>query len=315
MAHDPDPADELYLVPPAQFVAARNQLAAALKKAGKKADAEVVKALAKPPVSVWAINQVARRNAEAMARFLEASDQLRAAQVAAGSTAQARQGYQDSLAKQRDSLQPVLAMIEQVLTEAGLAPGKPVLDRVVNDLRWGAVEDQTRALLAQGRLLDDVAPTDFSALVGHIPLLDRPASARAPARTSAPVALINPPASSARPAAARATPAKPTAVLDADPADHAARDKARQEAAALRVEVKSARSFVHKARQTVAARKTAHERALAGVAEHQEALAQAEAAADQAKRALDHAEQLLAEQERTVERLSAGLQKLEERLL
>lgn len=50
--------DGLYQVPLDRFTAERNALAAALKKAGDTAAAERVKALAKPSVTAWAVNQV-----------------------------------------------------------------------------------------------------------------------------------------------------------------------------------------------------------------------------------------------------------------
>ncbi|MCC7125349.1 MAG: hypothetical protein IT178_10910, partial [Acidobacteria bacterium] len=49
--------DALYQGPLDGFTAARNALAAALKKSGDKAGAERVKALAKPSVTAWAVNQ------------------------------------------------------------------------------------------------------------------------------------------------------------------------------------------------------------------------------------------------------------------
>lgn len=44
---EPGPADELYGLPLAGFTAARNELAARLRKEGYRAEAEAVKALAK----------------------------------------------------------------------------------------------------------------------------------------------------------------------------------------------------------------------------------------------------------------------------
>src|SRR5262245_66154805 len=50
--------DALFSLPLAEFTAARNALATRLKKAGSPDEAEQVKALAKPPLSAWVVNQL-----------------------------------------------------------------------------------------------------------------------------------------------------------------------------------------------------------------------------------------------------------------
>lgn len=50
--------DALYQAPLDAFTAARNALAGSLRKAGRRADADRVKALAKPSATAWAVNQV-----------------------------------------------------------------------------------------------------------------------------------------------------------------------------------------------------------------------------------------------------------------
>jgi hypothetical protein len=321
MASDSDPGDELYLVPPPSFVAARNQLAAALKKAGKKAEAEAIKALAKPPVSVWAINHVARHDSAAMAEFLDASDQLRRAQIAGAATPEARQEYQASAARQREALQPLLERVEQALTSAGLNAGKAMLDKVANDLRWGAVDDQVRPRLAAGRLQDDVAPTDFSALVGHIPILDRASRPEPPPPPPSPSARV---VGQIGPAAGRSYDVAhdvvdaPKPVRTAKPdrshqAEQAERDRARKEAEGVRAELKAARSLAQRARQTLVARRTANDRAQDHLDQQKRALAEAVRAADEAQQALVEAERIAGEQERQVDRLSEDLARLETR--
>src|SRR5205085_6874781 len=71
---------ELYGLPLEEFTAARNALAKDLAKAGDKAMAAEVKRLAKPSKTAWALNQLARRQAEDVERLLEAGERLRAAQ-------------------------------------------------------------------------------------------------------------------------------------------------------------------------------------------------------------------------------------------
>ncbi len=55
----PEPtADGLYGLPPGEFVTACNRLARALSQAGERAAAARVKALRRPSLPVWAVNQL-----------------------------------------------------------------------------------------------------------------------------------------------------------------------------------------------------------------------------------------------------------------
>ena len=53
---DPDAVRELFTLPPEEFVAARDRLAAELKEAGKADEAAEVKRLRRPSVVAWAVN-------------------------------------------------------------------------------------------------------------------------------------------------------------------------------------------------------------------------------------------------------------------
>ena len=53
-----DDIDELFKLPLAEFIGARNELATRLKKSGQANDANLVKTLAKPSVSAWTVNQL-----------------------------------------------------------------------------------------------------------------------------------------------------------------------------------------------------------------------------------------------------------------
>ena len=68
--------DELYGVPPKDFSSARNAKAAALKAAGRAADAQAVRRLAKPSPFLWATNQLARLDSERVAHFVDVVHQV-----------------------------------------------------------------------------------------------------------------------------------------------------------------------------------------------------------------------------------------------
>jgi hypothetical protein len=165
MTQDPDPIDRLLALPPSEFVSARNQLAAALKKTDAARAAEI-KELPKPTPSVWATNQVAHRSPDRVAAFLAASDELEKAQAGRAGAGT----YQETLTAQRQALDRLVAAAAERLTEAGLAANRTVLDRVTNNLRWAVLADDSRRLLTEGRLLRDLEAPDFSALVERMPL-------------------------------------------------------------------------------------------------------------------------------------------------
>jgi hypothetical protein len=73
----------LYREAPEAFIAARDRLVKELQGAGRSDDAKAVKALRKPTVVAWALNQLADRDAKGVAELLEAGAELRAAQMAA----------------------------------------------------------------------------------------------------------------------------------------------------------------------------------------------------------------------------------------
>jgi len=71
-----DDIDALYALPLDEFTRARDDLAKALRAQGDKDAASTVKALRKPSVPAWALNQVARQNPELIAELLRAGTQV-----------------------------------------------------------------------------------------------------------------------------------------------------------------------------------------------------------------------------------------------
>src|SRR2546428_10606151 len=72
-----DDIDALFAVPLTAFTGARNALAARLKQGGRGDEAERVKALGKPSVSAWAVNQLYWKHRQAFDRLLETGQTLR----------------------------------------------------------------------------------------------------------------------------------------------------------------------------------------------------------------------------------------------
>jgi flagellar biosynthesis chaperone FliJ len=154
--------DELYQQPLASFTTARNALATELRKAGRASDAERVKALGKPSVSTWALNQVYWHDRDVFDRMLRAGDHLRRVQqqLLKGKSGDLR----ESTAARQDA---VRALVERAV-ETLRASGNPVTDATRNRLMVTADAMATYGSDSQafrpGRLVDDLDPPGFAAL-------------------------------------------------------------------------------------------------------------------------------------------------------
>jgi hypothetical protein len=106
--------DELFEVDPRGFVSARDRLVKQLRADGKRDDAAAVRALRRPSVAAWALNQVARHNRAMVDALLTAIDQARTAQddVLAGGD---REGLRAALAERRHALHEVLEQARAVI--------------------------------------------------------------------------------------------------------------------------------------------------------------------------------------------------------
>ncbi|MFI8568871.1 hypothetical protein ACIGGF_20180 [Rhodococcus sp. NPDC078407] len=72
--------DDLYSLPPAEFVSHRSAYVARFKKSGDKAGAASIGAYRKPTVVAWLVNVLARRDESALAELFELGEQLERAQ-------------------------------------------------------------------------------------------------------------------------------------------------------------------------------------------------------------------------------------------
>ena len=150
---DENVLDELYSAPLDEFIPRRTALAKQLKAEGRADDAAEVGGARKPPVPLWAVNQLARRNKPAVEKLVDASDSLRKA-LGKGdhdAFAAAQKGQTDALRNLRDA--------------------------VVSTFRTASVDDDLRAALLAGRLTEEPEPSGFDALAG---LSFAPAGTRKP---------------------------------------------------------------------------------------------------------------------------------------
>jgi hypothetical protein len=163
-----DEIDALFKLPLGEFIPARNALAARLKKAGQRAQAHAAKALPKPSVPAWVVNQLYWWHREPFDRLIEAGDRFRQAQSTQRTrNSAAMRGHLEA----RRNAQAALARIATaVLHDAGSGGTRDVLRRVTSTLEalatYGSLPGAPRA----GRLTAEVAPPGFDMVASLLPL-------------------------------------------------------------------------------------------------------------------------------------------------
>jgi hypothetical protein len=154
--------DRLYTLPLDGFTAARNDLAQRLKRAGQKDAAVEVQSLRKPTVPVWAINQIAREHGKDVKTLVEASDELRAVQQRALGGGESDQ-LRAATSAEREALRTLTEHVQPLL---GREAPAATLERVSSTLRAAALDPETRELLVNGRLSDELQSAGFGAFEG-----------------------------------------------------------------------------------------------------------------------------------------------------
>jgi hypothetical protein len=154
--------DALFKLPLGEFTAARNALAARLKKAGRQDEANDVKALAKPSVAAWVVNQLYWRHRESFDRLIEAGDRLRGAQA---SQLKSDSGRAPAVAR-REAVTALAQIAAKILGEGDHGATRDLLRRVSSTLEalslYGSLPDAPVA----GRLTADLEPPGFGAVAG-----------------------------------------------------------------------------------------------------------------------------------------------------
>jgi hypothetical protein len=221
-------AAALYRGPLAEFTAARNRLAAELKVRDKALAAEV-KALAKPSVSAWAVDQLFWREEPRFAAFLAATAAVRdVLRTGAGPSER-----HVAARRHRDAHADLLARAQTILTDAGHGVAPTLLRRIGTTLE--AIAARGWPELGPGCLAEDLDPPGFDDTFAKGELAPRqaerePAVEHEPAADPAP-APVRPSKRDAALAAAREDAARTARELDArraesDDADAKARDAA-----------------------------------------------------------------------------------------
>jgi hypothetical protein len=183
LSKDEAETDALFQLPLAEFTPARNALAARMKKAGRGEEAERIKALTKPSVPAWTVNQLYWRRRDAFDALIAAGERFRAAQASqlAGKSADLR----GPLDARREVLSELSRFAADTLREAGANPTPDTMRRITTTLEalstYGALPEAPRA----GRLTDDVDPPGFETLAALVPRVGQSTDAGGPSRVIA----------------------------------------------------------------------------------------------------------------------------------
>jgi hypothetical protein len=145
--------DSLYQLPPSEFIAARNALA---KRAG--AQGADIRALPKPTLAVWAVNQLHWRQPDLYRALVQSAENLRATHkaVIGGGRGDLRVAGRAHEAALESALKATLA----IAANGGSAPSDAVRQTIASTLRALPAADPP------GRLRQGLTPGGFEVLAG-----------------------------------------------------------------------------------------------------------------------------------------------------
>ena len=152
-----DRAEDLYALPLDSFTAARDELAGRLRSDGDSQAAAQVKAMRKPSLPAWAVNQLARAEPDDLRRLFELRDEIAGASGAAELRALTQE--------RRRLLAHLLERAEKLLVAAGHSAAASTTDAISKTLQAGG-SDEERARIEAGTLDRPLTPTGFEGLGG-----------------------------------------------------------------------------------------------------------------------------------------------------
>jgi hypothetical protein len=276
-------ADELYALPPGEFTSARDERAKALRKDGRREEADAVKALRKPTVAAWALNQLARRRPKQVEGLVAAGEDLRAAQdeLLAGGH---RKAFQSAAAAERDQVAKLAQEAVTLAAEDGERASPALTEKIAATLHAAALDEETAEELRAGRLVRErEAIGGFGAMTAAAPARTASATASRGSQGAAKEVASRPkPAKNRAKASDAAKPRKPAAE-DTKRRKAAEQDaERRQRLAAARTDERHARRELEAANKAIAHAET---RAGAARAHADEANRRAETTAERLKEA------------------------------
>lgn len=177
MAKLNDDIDALFKLPLTEFIDARKTLAARLKKNGYADEAERVKALAKPPISAWTVNQLYWRHRDAFDELIATTQRFRKAQTSGKMV-----NMREALDARREALLHLSDLATEVLGDAGHNPSLDTLRRITTTLEAMSAYSPLSGGPTPGRLTHDIDPPGFDSFGSFVPSASTEKRAAEPAR-------------------------------------------------------------------------------------------------------------------------------------
>src|SRR4051812_11965074 len=286
--------DRLYGVPLDEFVAARDGLAKQLNRDGQREAGARVKALRKPTVGAWALNQALRRRRAEKEALLATAERLREAQqslLSGGDPADLR----EAIREERALTSALAESAEAIASEAGKS-GPALRDRVRATLHAAAVDEEARAELETGRFTREREAVGLggfgaaSASPTRTPSRKNSPSTGGPARKPAT-------RKRARPSAKPASPPKRASASRGDGASSS------REQAAREARLAEAEQELSEAREAHEAAVAEHDEAAGALEAARKTLREAEVIEREARRVMREHEREVGKRERKLDRM------------
>lgn len=150
--------DSLYGLPLTDFIPARDGLAKQLRAEGQRELATEVKALRKPSVAAWVVNQLARERELDVQRLVNAGIALAETQAGGGSA----EAFATVRRDEQHALERLAGAARETIAREGI--GAAAFDRVLQTLRAASLTPEGRELLKRGRLSEELEPPGFEAI-------------------------------------------------------------------------------------------------------------------------------------------------------
>lgn len=151
--------DELYALPPSEFVARREERAAAARTARRAGDARRIHAARRPTLAAWAANLLRHSRPDEAERFLELGRALREAHATLDPS-----GLKELSAQRRRIVSELSRQAAGLAREAGLPLSDAVQRDVETTLRAVLADPEAAAVWATGRVESALTPpSDFPA--------------------------------------------------------------------------------------------------------------------------------------------------------
>jgi hypothetical protein len=164
--------DRLYQLPLADFTRERNALAARVKAEQGAEAADHIKAVAKPAIAPWVINQLYWRFRPEFMALLAAGDTFRLVQQQRLGGAEVDMG--PAMRARQSALDMLLGHATDLLKEAGHQPSPEMRQRLQGSLEALAAYGTGETAPRHGRLTAEVSPPSFAALAAMLPAVDLP---------------------------------------------------------------------------------------------------------------------------------------------